>query len=380
MKTVIGLFDELHEAQSAVTTLLDRGVDRSDVSVVAHQLGNATLDATLTDVDQTDVKRHAMAEGAKTGAGTGAIVGTGVGGVLGFLAGIGTIFIPGIGPIIAAGPLLATLTGAGVGAAAGAALGGLVGALTQVGVPEHDAHFYAEAVRRGGTLVIVTATDDMARTVADVMSDAGAIDVDKRREHFTATGFTAFNPEATPYTADQIAHERNILARDTTTAGQTAAAGVTAKPGTERVIDTARVAVPVLEEELKVGKRLVEQGRVQIYSHVVERPVSEQVTLREEHVVVERRPVDRPVTDADMGAFKEGSMELTEYAEEAVVQKEARVVEEVVVGREVTEHTEVVRDTVRRTDVEVVEDHTAVSQTNKKVPPPPPTGRAKKAS
>lgn len=379
MKTVIGLFDEFHEAQSAVTTLLDRGVERSDVSVVAHQLGNATFDATETDVDQTDVKRHAMAEGAKTGAGTGAIVGTGVGGVLGFLAGIGTIFIPGIGPIIAAGPLLATLTGAGVGAAAGAALGGLVGALTQVGVPEHDAHFYAEAVRRGGTLVIVTATDDMARTVADVMSDAGAIDVDKRREHFTATGFTAFNPEATPYTADQIAAERTMLARDTLTAGKVTS-NVTARPGSERVVDTAKVAVPVVEEELKVGKRLVEQGRVQIFSHVVERPVSEQVTLREEHVVVERRPVDRPVTDADMGAFKEGSMELTEYAEQAVVQKEARVVEEVVVGREVTEHTEVVQDTVRRTDVEVVEDKTAVSQTNKKVPPPPPTGRAKKAS
>lgn len=372
MKTVIGLFDEFHEAQNAVTTLLDRGIDRSDVSVVAHQIGNAgTFTAVETDIDQTDVKRHAMAEGAKTGAGTGAIVGTGVGGVLGFLAGIGTIFIPGIGPIIAAGPLLATLTGAGVGAAAGAALGGLVGALTQVGVPEHDAHFYAEAVRRGGTLVIVTAADDMARTVADVMSDAGAIDVDKRREHFTATGFTAFNPEAQPYTADQIAAERNLLRGTATT---------TTKAGSERVVDTARVSVPVVEEELKIGKRVVEQGRVQIFSHVVERPVAEQVTLREEHVVVERRPVDRPATDADMGAFKEGSMELTEYAEEPVVAKEARVVEEVVVGREVTEHTETVQDTVRRTDVEVVENKTAPSATHKKVPPPPPTGRAKKAS
>ena len=372
MKTVIGLFDEFHEAQNAVTNLLNRNIERSDISIVSNRLGHTGMvDAKDADVDQTDVKREAMAEGAKTGAGTGAIVGTGVGGVLGFLAGIGTIFIPGIGPIVAAGPLLATLTGAGVGAAAGAAIGGLVGALTQVGVPEHDAHFYAEAVRRGGTLVIVQATDDRARDVADVLSDAGAVDVERRREQFTATGFTAFNPEAQPLTPEQILQERAQYGMGSR--AQASAAG--------QLVDADQVAMPVVEEELKVGKRVVEQGRVQIYSHVMEMPVEEQVTLREEHVTVERRPVDRPVTSADMGAFQEGSIELTEYAEEPVVAKEARVVEEVVVGREVTEHTETVRDTVRRTDVEVIEDRTnqatpTPSATNRPAPPPPPrTGK-----
>jgi uncharacterized protein (TIGR02271 family) len=362
MKTVIGLFDEFHEAQNAVTNLLNHNVDRADISIVSNR--GPEGEATKADVDQTDVKRHAMAEGAKTGAGTGAIVGTGVGGVLGFLAGIGTIFIPGIGPIVAAGPLLATLTGAGVGAAAGAALGGLVGALTQVGVPEHDAHFYAEAVRRGGTLVLVQATDDRASDIADVLSDAGAVDVERRREQFTAAGFTAFNPEAQPMTPEQIAQERALRSP--------------APTPTARAAEASSVAVPVVEEELKVGKRVVEQGRVKVFSRVTERPVEEQVTLREEHVVVERRPVDRPATSADAGAFQESSMELTEYAEEPVVAKEARVVEEVVVGREVTEHTETVRDTVRRTDVEVVEDRpqAAPSATNRPTPPPPPrTGK-----
>ena len=360
MKTVIGLFDEFHEAQNAVTNLLNRNVERADISIVSNR--GAAGDATQADVDQTDVKRHAMAEGAKTGAGTGAIVGTGVGGVLGFLAGIGTIFIPGIGPIVAAGPLLSTLTGAGVGAAAGAALGGLVGALTQVGVPEHDAHFYAEAVRRGGTLVLVQATDDRASDIADVLSDAGAVDVERRRELLAAAGFTAFNPEAQPLTPEQIAQDRAL--RSAAPAARAAAASA--------------VAMPVVEEELKVGKRVVEQGRVKVFSHVTERHVEEQVTLREEHVVVERRPVDRPATSADAGAFQESSMELTEYAEEPVVAKEARVVEEVVVGREVTEHTETVRDTVRRTDVEVVEERpqAAPSATNRPTPPPPPrTGK-----
>jgi len=86
--------------------------------------------------------------------------------------------------------------------------------------------------------------------------------------------------------------------------------------------------------------------------------VQEQVTLREEHVTVERRPVDRPVTQADMSAFQQGTIEVTERAEQAVVAKEARVVEEVVVGKEATERTETIQDTVRRTDVDVEELNT----------------------
>ncbi|HVF86343.1 MAG TPA: YsnF/AvaK domain-containing protein [Pyrinomonadaceae bacterium] len=111
--------------------------------------------------------------------------------------------------------------------------------------------------------------------------------------------------------------------------------------------------LPVIEEELQVGKREVVRGGVRVSSHVVERPVEEVVRLREERVRVERRPVNRLVTDADLQAFREGTIEITERAEEAVVHKQARVVEEVVVGKEVGEHTETIRDTVRRTDVEV---------------------------
>ena len=114
------------------------------------------------------------------------------------------------------------------------------------------------------------------------------------------------------------------------------------------------VVLPVVEEELQVGKREVERGAIRVYTHVTETPVNEQVTLREEHVNVERRPVDRAVTEGD-AAFKEGSFELHETAEEAIVAKQARVVEEVVVGKEATQRTETISDTVRRTDVEVEE-------------------------
>jgi stress response protein YsnF len=93
---------------------------------------------------------------------------------------------------------------------------------------------------------------------------------------------------------------------------------------------------------------------VRVESRVTETPVEQDVQLKEERVTVERRPVDRPVSNTDK-AFKEGSIEVTERAEEAVVAKEARVVEEVVINKEVGERTETVRDSVRRTDVDVTE-------------------------
>jgi uncharacterized protein (TIGR02271 family) len=96
----------------------------------------------------------------------------------------------------------------------------------------------------------------------------------------------------------------------------------------------------------------VESGGAHVRTGVQEVPVEEQVRLREEHVHVERRPVDRIATDAPE-AFREGVIEITEYAEVPVVSKETRVIEEVVIGKEITERTETVRDTVRRTDVEV---------------------------
>ena len=107
-----------------------------------------------------------------------------------------------------------------------------------------------------------------------------------------------------------------------------------------------------MEEQLQVGKRQEEHGGVRIYSRVTSRPVEKDVQLREEHVSVHRRPADRPVSDADR-AFEERTIEASETVERPVVSKEARIVEEVVVGKDVQQRTETVRDTVRRTDVQV---------------------------
>jgi len=126
--------------------------------------------------------------------------------------------------------------------------------------------------------------------------------------------------------------------------------------------------IPIIEEDLQIGKRQVESGGVRVRSRVIEKPVEETLRLRQEHVVVNRHPVNRAVTDADLSGFKEGDIEITERAEQAVVSKQARVVEEVEVGKQVSEREQVVSDTVRRTDVEVEEidtNTTARRATNK---------------
>jgi uncharacterized protein (TIGR02271 family) len=117
--------------------------------------------------------------------------------------------------------------------------------------------------------------------------------------------------------------------------------------------DTGTAAIPVVEEQLKVGKREVQRGGVRIFSHVVETPVNESIGLREEHVNVERHKVDQPISTADTTAFKEQQIEMRETAEEAVVEKSARVVEEVVIGKQVSERQQQIHDTVRHTEVEV---------------------------
>jgi len=109
----------------------------------------------------------------------------------------------------------------------------------------------------------------------------------------------------------------------------------------------------VVEEQVEVGKREVEKGGVRVKRTVEEKPIEEKVNLREEHVHVERRPVDRPANPDDAKAFQEATLEVRERAEQPVVAKTARVIEEVVIGKDVTQRTETVRDTVHKTDVQV---------------------------
>lgn len=130
----------------------------------------------------------------------------------------------------------------------------------------------------------------------------------------------------------------------------------------QTVADTGETRLAVAEEQLMVGKREVQRGGVRVRSVVTEKPVEAQVSLRDETIRVERRPVDRAPTDADTNVFSEQAFELTETDEEAVVAKETRVIEEVVIGKTTEQRTETVRDTVRRSDVEVEQLGTAYGE------------------
>ena len=170
----------------------------------------------------------------------------------------------------------ARLSGIGVGLTG--EVTNLIGILTHAGVPKEHAESYAEGVRRGGTLVIVNAPDNQAEGAVEILNRHGAVDVE----------------------------ERGPLYRDDDEQG-----------------------FQIIEEDLTVGKRQIQRGGTRVQTYVIEHPVEESVTLHEEHVIIERRLMER----------------------DGMVSKEARVVEEVVVGKTATARVEAVSDTVRRADV-----------------------------
>lgn len=214
--------------------------------------------------------------------------------------------------------------------------------------PDEDRHAYEEGIRRGGYLLTAKAPYDMESQILQALERHDPVDIDERTETWRQSGWAGYQSTGT-------------LAADTTATGTTQDHGrTTGKAGlgaasvrSGRDEDTVEVA----EEELRVGKREVGGGRVRVRSYVTERPVEAQVSLTEERVQVERRPVDRPVEAGD-AVFQEKVIEATERGEEAVVDKRARVVEEVGIRKDVDTHTETVRDTVRKQDVEIEDDRT----------------------
>lgn len=269
-------------------------------------------------------------------------------------------------------------------------------------LPDADRGTYAEGLRRGGYLISVDASDAQYERVLDILDDEGTIDIDERADSWRSEGWTGTSGSTANLTTGDAAATSGIasgMADRSTAAGATRftddlaatdAGAATAVPpmspearmtdfdadgstrsdravdvpstggagltgGQGRLSDRNEEVIPVAEERLRVGKRDVSHGRVRVRSYVVETPVEEQVTLREERVAVERHPADRALSDTDQ-AFQERTIEAEERGEEAVVSKEARVTEEVVVRKEAEQRTETVSDTVRKTEVEVEDE------------------------
>jgi uncharacterized protein (TIGR02271 family) len=216
-------------------------------------------------------------------------------------------------------------------------------------LPDEDRHTYEEGMRRGGAVLTADVGDHHADEAVRALEEANSVDVDERAQSWrnegwsyagagtgTGTGLGTGTGTATGLFAGR--DDNDLTTR-----------GTHDHDGTEEVI-------PVVEEQLVVGKREVASGGARIRSYVTEVPVHEQVRLREERVNVSRRTVDQPLSAADGDAFRERTIDMTATSEEAVIGKNARVVEEVVVSKTTGERTEEVSDTVRRTEVEVDEN------------------------
>jgi len=244
-------------------------------------------------------------------------------------------------------------------------------------LPDEDRDTYAEGLRRGGFLVTVTATDEWHDRALDILDDEGTIDIDERAESWRSEGWTGRTAGSAPNTGAETAFAGASDVRsaapasaptlstspDMTTASNLATSSAsTTSPPQSRSSHEGEEVIPVVEENLRVGKRDVSHGRVRVRSYVVETPVSEQVNLREERVSIDRRPVDRPLGDAG-NAFRDRTIEAEERAEEAVVSKEARVKEELVLRKDVSDRTETVSDKVRSTEVEVEDERLGKDRT-----------------
>ncbi len=191
--------------------------------------------------------------------------------------------------------------------------------LTRIGVPSRDLKRLEEGIAQGGVVISLEAPESRTDEIERIFHKYSADKIDE-------TDIDRGNIAAEPFVAPRLAAEPALAAEG--------------------------AVVPVVEEELVVGKREVERGGVRVFRRTVEEPVTESVNLHEEHVVFERRPVDRAVTDADMRNAGQ-TLELTETEEIPVVSKTARVVEEVRVGKVESDRTETVHDTVRHTEVDV---------------------------
>ncbi|WP_434618101.1 YsnF/AvaK domain-containing protein [Azospirillum sp. B2RO_4] len=363
-KTIVALYDHRSDAETASRDLQAAGFESSAIEILSH--GDLTgggwsgsgMSETGTGMGTTtgDASLGAASGMARTDLSTG------------YVASPNTV--PPVGMGLGAESAMGTGTGAvgSTGTATGTNSGGMLTRLAGWGVPNQDAQVYAEGVRRGGSLLKVRLDEDDVDRAMEVLERGNVVDVEERGSAYRESGWTGYD-ETADYYDDRSAEEERLrytpgrtTAEDTT--GTTAGTGLTGAAAAMRDVNTESTRsgtsereeqIPVVEEQVNIGKRTVERGGIRVRSYVVETPVEEQVRLRDETVTVERRPGGMVEGSADVpaDAFRERTIEVTETDEEAVVSKTAHVRETVVVRKDVEERAQSVRDTVRRTEVEI---------------------------
>lgn len=191
---VVGVFSDLEHARDAILKLREAGFSQDSISMVTRSAEENAAE---------------NAEHSNSNIATDAGIGAAAGGLGGILLSLAALAVPGVGMVVAAGPLVAALGGAGIGAVAG----GLIGALTDVGVPEEDAHYYAEGVRRGDAVLTVRAnTAADAERARNIMNDNGALDIASRVSSWRTRGWEGHNPGNEPLSEDEVRREREHYA------------------------------------------------------------------------------------------------------------------------------------------------------------------------
>lgn len=194
------------------------------------------------------------------------------------------------------------------------------------GSDSHDRERYSRAGARSHVVTVYTKDRSEAVRSSEILDESGAQDVND----FNKTKRTS---------GDRPARTTGTATKPT--------ADTTTKPTNEKG------SVEVVKEDIDVGKKEVQDGGVRLKSRIVEKPVEEDVRLRDERVYVKRKPVNKSASERD---FKEGTVEMRESHEEPVVKKKAKVVEEVGLEKDVHHKDKKVKDTVRETEVDVEKD------------------------
>ena len=209
---------------------------------------------------------------------------------------------------------------------------------------DDDRHAYGEGLKRGGALLVAEVDgDEDPDTIVRALEETGSVDLEERQRSWQQEGWAPRSGQSSSFGSAQSPQGLSTAGNMGTTAGNT--------------VEEERI--PIVEEELRIGKREVERGGARVRTYVREVPVREEVTLREEHVEVERRPVEgQTLRAADIGddLLQDRTIEMVATSEEAVVEKVANVREEVVVTKTSEQRTEQVEDTVKRTEVDIEDD------------------------
>lgn len=324
--TVVGVFNNLRDAQTAICDLKAAGFRDDEIGIVGPG------DKDTVAGKSVDGGTHA-AEGAAAGVATGA--GVGALWAIGIAAGL----LPAIGPIVAGGILGSILASA----AGGAAVAGLAGALIGLGIPEEEATYYENEFKSGRTVVTVKTTtrQDEARRI---LGRHSGYDMESRPDRIVgSTASTTRTTTSTPNlgTTDTLASANRKSASESAACSTGVGRSNLADTGVRS--DVAGQKVQLREEELHAQKVQKQAGEVRVHKDVITEHKTVDVPVTREEVVIERHAAHGVAPAGAIGTEREIRIPVKE--EEVVVSKTPVVKEEVTVGkRNVTETKHVAAD------------------------------------